>query len=101
MRDGCDDRGSLVLVIAATIVLVALMAFGVGELGTAAIDRSRAQNAADAAALAGVPGGRAASARLARSNGGTLVSFERRGWVVTVVVEVGGASARARATDGP
>jgi len=64
-------------------------------------DRQRAQNAADAAALAGVGGGRVASAALAHANGAMLVAWERQGRSVVVTVAVDGSRARARATDGP
>ncbi|MEX1104702.1 MAG: pilus assembly protein TadG-related protein [Ilumatobacteraceae bacterium] len=101
MRRTLHDRGSVVLLVAAVIVLAGLMAIGVSRLGVAADERARAQTAADAAALAGVSGGRPAASRLAGANGGDLVSFERSGWAVTVVVEVGGARATARATNGP
>ena len=65
------------------------------------VDRGRAQTAADAAALAATDGGRAAAQRLAASNGAVLVSYAEAGDVVTVVVEVDGERAMARATDGP
>jgi hypothetical protein len=91
----------MVLLVAVVIVLAGSMALAVAELGVAAAQRSRAQISADAAALAGVSGGRSAAARLARANGAHLVSFERSGWVVTVVVDVGDARATASATNGP
>ena len=78
---------------AATAASVTLL----DELG----DRQRAQNAADAAALAGVGGGRDASVALARANGATLVAWQRDGQAVVVRVAVDGSRARARATDGP
>jgi hypothetical protein len=65
------------------------------------IDRQRAQNAADAAALAGVTGGREASERLAARNDGILIAWSRDGRTVVVTVTVDGQSARARATDEP
>jgi predicted MarR family transcription regulator len=65
------------------------------------IERQRARSAADAAALAGVTGGRGASSALAADNGGELIRFERVGREVTVWVRVGGSSASARATDEP
>jgi hypothetical protein len=65
------------------------------------IDRERARNAADAAALAGVTGGRDASATLAADNGGVLVSWKRDGAAVTVTVRVDDSRATARATNGP
>lgn len=64
-------------------------------------DHQRAQNAADAAALAGVGGGHAASVALAAANGATLVAWERDGHAVVVTVVVDGRRAQARATDGP
>ncbi len=100
----------LVLVVA----LAVLVAVGAGQAARAVIDRGRAQAAADAAALAGVHGGRAAAVRLASANGATLVSYAEvaggRGSVfpaaastmtVTVVVLVGDVRASARATNGP
>jgi Flp pilus assembly protein TadG len=83
------------------VVVAALVAMGVAREGTVMAQRERAQTAADAAALAGVTGGRSASADLAVANGATLVSFERDGSTVTVIVRVGDVRARARATDGP
>ena len=64
-------------------------------------DRERAVSAADAAALAGVVGGRDAAERLAAANGALLVGWERDGRDVLVTVVVGGRSATARATDAP
>ncbi len=65
------------------------------------IDHERARNAADAAALAGVTGGRAASARAAALNGGTLLAWRRDGPIVQVHVRVDERVATARATNGP
>lgn len=61
----------------------------------------RARTAADAAALAGVSGGRDAAVDLARANGAELLTWERDGRSVTVTVDVAGRTARARATDAP
>ena len=91
----------MVLAVTVAIVLAAMTAVATAELGVAMVQRQRAQLAADAAALAGVDGGAAAAARLARANGGRLLGFARSGWVVTVTVGVGDATARASATDGP
>ncbi len=96
------DRGSMMLLTVlvglalTTAALVALAPF-FGELSS----RQRAQNAADAAALAGVTGGEGAARHLARVNGAALVSWRRDGRTVTVVVRLGDTSARARATDAP
>jgi Flp pilus assembly protein TadG len=95
-----------VLLMLAVIVCCGLLAVGVGAAGSALRERQQAQIAADAAALAGVTGGRDAAARLARANGGSLVAFARsatvdRGWDVRVTVAVGTGRASARATNGP
>ena len=83
------------------LVLAALVAVGAARLGAAVIGEHRAQVAADAAALAGVRGGSAAAGSLAVANGARLVSFERDGADIVVVVERDGATAVARASDGP
>jgi len=95
------DLGATVLVVAVAVVLAALTAVATAELGVAMVHRQRAQLAADAAALAGLDGGRAAAVRLASLNGGRLVWYSQTGPTVTVEVRVAEASARARATNGP
>lgn len=109
--DRCDavtrghgrDRGQAVLMLLPVMAVAALLGIGVALAGRVVVDRSRAQAAADAAALAGVGGGRRAAAELAAANGGALVEFRSLGddHTVEVVVAVGGVRARARATDGP
>lgn len=96
------DRGSMAITtvvvgLALTGAVLTAMVPWVHDLG----EHSRAQTAADAAALAGVTGGRGASARLAAANEGVLVSWRLVGDDVIVTVEVGGHRASARATDGP
>jgi Flp pilus assembly protein TadG len=87
------------------VVLGALFLTAIGELADAVVDRARAQAAADAAALAGVTGGRATAAHVAAANGAVLARFERTGRrdaaVVTVIADVDGRRATARATNGP
>jgi type II secretory pathway pseudopilin PulG len=105
-RNGADvrDRGqAAVVVVMVVVALAALVMSGLAHFGTAVRDRTRAQAAADAAALAAIDGGAVAARRIASANGSTLVS-----WVdgpgpdeVTVVVRVGDAVATARATDQP
>jgi len=98
------DRGQatlLVLIVATALyvsVATALVGFG-GRL----IDRTRAQTAADAAALASLTGGSSAAHTLAQRHGATLVEFSRGPGVgqVTVVVRLGDATATAAATDAP
>lgn len=65
------------------------------------IDHERARSAADAAALAGVHGGRDAAAEMAAANGGVLVAWSRDATSVTVTVRVDEGEASARATNGP
>ena len=75
----------------------------IAELGGNVVDAGRARTAADAAALAGVEGGREASARVAAENGAALVSWSsaarRRRDHVTVTVRVGRATATAAASN--
>ena len=96
------DRGSMLVVtvlVGLTIISAALVA--TLPLVDALVDRQRAQQAADAAALAGVSGDRSASHTLAELNGATLVSWSRVGADVLVTVAVDGRRASARATDAP
>jgi len=96
-----DDRGQAVALLLAVVVMAALGLVAVGLFGERIVDRGRAQTAADAAALAATIGGYSAAARLAADNGAQLVSFSEAGDTVTVVVDVDGERATARATDGP
>lgn len=96
------DRGSmLVATVLVGLALTAGVLLALTPVLTDLVDRQRAQAAADAAALAGVVEGRTAAAELAAANGGLLVAWSESGDEVTVVVEVGGQRARARATDAP
>lgn len=95
------DRGQAVVLLLVVVVMAAVSVVGVGLFSARVVDRGRAQTAADAAVLAGTTGGRAAAARLATSNGAVLLSYAEAGDVVTVVVDVDGERATARATDGP
>ncbi|HWL41951.1 MAG TPA: hypothetical protein VNQ73_03325 [Ilumatobacter sp.] len=90
-------------------VLTVLIAFALGAGAVVAvvpvarslIDRQQAHSAADAAALAGVTGGRAASASVAAANGAVLVDWSQDGAEVTVTVQIGDHTISARATNGP
>jgi hypothetical protein len=100
--DARCDRGAIgvavVMVVAAVSasVMVALERVA-GDL----VDAQRARTAADAAALAGVHGGRPTATRIAAANGGELVGWVDVDDAVTVEVRVGDAVATARATDAP
>ena len=95
------DSGQAVVLLLAVVVMAALSVLAVGLFGQRIVDRGRAQTAADAAALAAIEGGRSAAQRLATRNGAVLVGYSEAGDVVTVVVELRGERATARATDGP
>lgn len=98
-----DDRGQAVPLVLVVVVLAVVATFGIAHLGRSVIDAGRARTAADAAALAGVEGGRAASSRLASAHGGELVEWRTSGGsdgvTVTVVVRVGRARATAAASN--
>jgi outer membrane lipoprotein SlyB len=83
------------------VVIASLAVIAIGQFAGRIVERGRAQSAADAAALAGTTGGQPAAVRLAANNGAHLLSYRQRGDEVTVVVEVNGQRATARATDGP
>lgn len=95
------ERGQAVVLLLAVVAMASLAVVGVGRFSQRIVDRGRAQTAADAAVLAATTGGRSAAARLAADNGAALISYAAAGDVVTVVVEVDGERATARATDGP
>lgn len=81
--------GVLALAIA---VLVAMV-----PLAHGAIERSRAQTAADAAALAGAAEGEEAAREVAEANGASVVTWRAAGDDVWVEVRVGKARAVAKA----
>jgi predicted RND superfamily exporter protein len=96
------DRGSmLVLVMLVGVALTAAVTLALLPVLTALVDHERAQNAADAVALAGVTGGATASSSIAAANQATVVAWSRDGNAVTVTVRVGEEQATARATDEP
>jgi hypothetical protein len=104
MTTAVRDRGQS----AVTVLLVAVALFvpftaATVIVGGGMIERSRAQTAADAAALAWVTGGRAAAEQLAQRHGATVVGFRTGPGAgqVTVIVRIGGATATAAATDAP
>ncbi len=98
-----SQHGQVVPLMAAAIVLAAALALAVAQLGVRAVERARAQDAADAAALAAagvgpVPEQRALAAHLAAANHAELRSMRRVGTVVVVEVQVGSYRAEAAAT---
>jgi hypothetical protein len=95
------DRGQATLLLLACVAVLAVVAVSAAAFGARLVARHRAQDAADAAALAGTSTGAAGAHRLAAANGAALLAFRQVGDVVSVVVEVDGERATARATDGP
>lgn len=98
-----DPNGQVVPLMTGVVVLVALCAVGLGHLGAQAIDRARAQNAADAAALAAAVRFDANEAevvaeQVARRNGATVTELRRVGVVTVVQVRRGDHDAIAAAT---
>lgn len=98
-----DQRGQATPLALVVIALVVVATLAVAHVGRLVVDAGRARSAADAAALAGVEGGRHASARLAGEHDAALVSWSSSGppeaTTVTVTVRVGWAQATAAATN--
>ena len=89
------------MLLAVVAVLIVTMSVAVAAMGRTTIDRTRAQTAADAAALAAVDGGPAAARDLAARHGAVVVELSVAGDEVTVTVRLGEVTATARATDAP
>ena len=92
------QRGASLPLLAVVLAVVLMTTSVVIGLSARVIDRTRAQAAADAAALAGVMDGRRGADRLAQANGGVVVVFEASDNAVRVVVTVDGRRAEARAS---
>ena len=113
LRSRDRQRGAASIVMLGILAVALSLTYGATRLGIALVGRARAENAADAAALAAadmIALGRApdtatdAAQRTAAANGARLVSCDCRGSAATVVVEVDvsgvgvpGAVARGRA----
>ena len=101
------ERGQAIGLLIVVVTLIMATAAGVARLSIDIAQRSRAQNAADAAALAGATGGYADAVRAAQNNGGHLVAFARGAvsgadtLTLTVTVQFGSQSAVARVSDAP
>ena len=97
-------QGSAALVaVVATLVLTVAMSAALADVGEIAVDRTRAQTAADAAALAGLYGGHSSARAIAVRNGVVLTgwSYEPSSAEVVVTVKVDRATATARASGAP
>jgi shikimate kinase len=96
------DRGSaFLLTVLVGLALTAGITLALMPVLDSLVDRQRARSAADAAALAGVSGGRPAAAAIAEANGAALVAWSQTGDDVLVTVMVGDQRVAARATDAP
>jgi Flp pilus assembly protein TadG len=105
VQDGHRTRGdrgqaAVVLLVVVAVLLVTL-SLAVAAMGRTTLDRTRAQTAADAAALAALDGGAAAAGDLAARHGAEVVAWSVDGDEVTVTVRIGDVTATARATDAP
>ena len=99
------DSGQAVMLALLAVSLLMALALGVARLAVGFAQAGIAQNAADAAALAATTAGAVEAAHVAQLNGARLLSYSRvdndEASTVTVIVEVAGHRATARATDGP
>ena len=96
-----SDRGQAIVLLLTFVVVAVVCAVAMGHFSARLVDKQQAQLAADAAALAGVVGGRDAAERLATANDGVLIDFLVTGDEVIVEVQVGDESAQAGATRVP
>ena len=92
-----QQRGSVTVLAAGIFVVVGLIAVGIVQLVVLLGERSQAQNAADASALAGVTRGQDLARTIAALNEAKLISYRDTGIWVDVGVRVGRSTARARA----
>ena len=97
-RPADTGQASILLLLVVAVGVLAMVLIGV--VGEVARDRARARTAADAAALAGVSGGREAADAVARQNGGELEAWRTAGGSTEVTVRVGHARATATARPG-
>lgn len=89
------------MVVAVGFVFAAVVLVGIRQISDAATQRARADAVADMVALAAVTGGRQGAEAVSASNEAELVSFERRGEVVVVVVRRSAVRAVAAARGVP
>lgn len=96
------ERGSAALPVLALMGIASSLSFAVARVGAVLVDEARAEVAADAAALAGVYGGRSMADRVATLNGARLVSSTDElggGGEFAVEVQVGRIVRAAAAVD--
>lgn len=91
------DAGQASVLMLGVLALAITVLMALVPLAQGAIERSRAQTAADAAALAGAAEGEDAAREMAQANGGRMVRWRASGDDVWVEVRVGKARAVAKA----
>ena len=97
MDSRVQERGQVLPLVTLVVVLAGLVCLVAGKLGGAAVARAQATTAADAAALAGAAAGRPAALQAAGANGGRVTDYQQLGADARVEVELGRATAVARA----
>lgn len=109
MRPKPDQRGNVSVLVVAVAAVAIVLCVALAHFGSVVVEKSRAENAADAAALAAADGlalGRtpvqacADAGSIAADNGARLLTCRSRGSansVMTTEVTVGIGEARARA----
>ena len=95
------DRGQAALLGLVWVVLASVLVVAVIGFGSRLAEAQRAQQVADAAALAAVDGDRVLAEQVASLDGGTVVSIEWRFDAVGVTVRVGSHTATAWASRAP
>lgn len=91
------ERGQVLPLLVILLALAVAAAVVVTEIGVAAIERARAQGAADAAALAGAASGEPAAHDVARANGAEVIAYIEVGAKVEVEIRYRRAVAIATA----
>lgn len=97
MRRRDHERGSAIVGLSLALAVLLIVTWLLVAVADRVVTRTRAQSAADAAALAGVADGESTAANVAERNGATLISFVGVENDVVVVVAIDGVRATARA----
>ena len=91
------ERGSAAVLLVLSLFVLTVSLAVITVTARTVLSRARAQQAADAAALAALAEGESGAGRLAAANGATLIRVVLVDGEVTVEVRRDGVSARARA----
>jgi hypothetical protein len=97
MGAGRRDRGQAMPLVLGVIAVAVVVLLALVPLAEGAGQRAQARSAADAAALAGAAEGEAAAREVAAANGATLTDWRAAGTDVWVAVQLGDATAVAKA----